>query len=156
MIDVNEITTKTKILVLFANTYDMLTERQEQMKGCSIHYLFWGENGEKLLSQTEWDVSKPVGIQRAKCSIDMSLRTKVPVAPAIYEGQFTMTVGSDGKPVLRLTDISYVANLEVKAKTIPGLVVPGMITYMDTPEAVAAYNAVNADSSDTKTAKTGK
>lgn len=123
----NEVTTKAKILVLFANTYNMLNERQEQMKGCTIHYIFWGENGERLATQSEWDVSKPVGIQRAKCSIDDSLRVKVPLAPALYEGEFIMTVGSDGKPVLRLQDLAYVANVEMKEKVVSGLAVPGMV-----------------------------
>lgn len=119
--------TKAKILILFANTYNMLNERQEQMKGCTVHYLFWGEYGEKVGHQSEWDVSKPVGIQRAKCSIDYDLRAKIPIAPALYEGEFEMTVGSDGKPVLRLKDVAYISNLKIEQRYVPGLQIPGMV-----------------------------
>lgn len=120
--------TRAKIVVLFANTYNMLNEKQEQMKGCTVHYLFWGENGERIAHQSEWDVTKPVGVQRAKCSIDYDLRTKLPIAPALYEGEFEMTVGSDGKPVLRLRDIAYISNLEIKQHYVGGIQVPGMVT----------------------------
>ena len=122
---------KAKIVVLFANTYNMLNERQEQMRGCTVHYLFWGENGEKLFSSAEFNPDKPVGVQRAKCSIDYDLRSKVSVAPALYEGEFEMTVGSDGKPVLRLRDIAYISNLKITPHVNAGLVVPGMVMPKD-------------------------
>lgn len=120
------ITSKAKIVIFFANTYNMLNERQEQMKGCTVHYMFWGEDGEKLMEQSEWDVNKPVGVQRAKCSVDFDLRTKMPIAPALYEGDFIMTVGGDGKPVLKLTDVSYISNIRIQPKVVNGIVVPGM------------------------------
>lgn len=134
-----EMTTKARILVLFANAYDMLTEDKKQMKGCSIHYMFWGENGEALLEQSEWDVSKPVGVQRAKCSIDAALRTKVPIAPALYDGDFIMAVGGDGKPIIKLRDISFVSCVRITPHVIPGLVVPGMVTVQ--PDAAPAESA---------------
>lgn len=122
------ITSRAKIVIFFANTYDMLNERQEQMKGCTVHYMFWGEDGERLVEQSEWDISKPVGIQRAKCSIDYDLRVKIPIAPALYEGDFMMAVGGDGKPVLKLLDVAYVSNISIQPKVIPGIMVPGMVT----------------------------
>lgn len=121
-----EMETNARILVLFANTYDMLTDDKKQMTGCTVHYLFWGENGEGLLEQSEWDVSKSVGIQRAKCSIDAALRTKIPIAPALYDGDFVMTVGGDGKPILKLKDISFISCVRITPHVIDGLVVPGM------------------------------
>lgn len=122
----NVMTSKSNILILFANSYDMLTEDKRKMVGCSIHYLFFGEEGETLLEQSEWDVSKPVGIQRAKCSADPSIRAKIPVAPAIYEGTFEMRVGGDGKPVLRLLDVAYICNVSFIPRFVPGLAVTGM------------------------------
>lgn len=121
------ITSRAKIVIFFANTYNMLNERQEQLKGCTVHYMFWGEDGEKLMEQSEWDVGKPVGVQRAKCSIDYDLRVKIPIAPALYEGEFMMAVGGDGKPVLKLLDVAYVSNISIQPKVIPGIMVPGMI-----------------------------
>lgn len=126
--DIQGMRSKAKILILFANAYDMLDERKSQVTGCSVRYLFWGENGERLLEQSEWNPDKPVGIQPAKCSIDYDLRVKIPIAPALYEGDFEMTVGGDGKPVLRLRDVAFISNVDFKARVVPGLVVPGMVT----------------------------
>lgn len=125
--NVNEITTKAKILILFANTYSMVDERGNALSGCSVHYLFWGEGGEKLMEESQWDVSKPVGVQRSKASIDSSLRVKIPIAPALYEGTFALATGGDGKPVLRLQDVAFISPVRIKENHIDGLIVPGMI-----------------------------
>lgn len=121
-----EFTTKAKILVLFANAYE-INDNGRTMAGCTVHYLFWGEHGEQLLSQSETNLDKAVGFQRAKCSLDFDMRAKLQVAPAIYNGDFVMQTGSDGKPVLKLVDVAYVSNVEMKEKVIPGVWVPGMI-----------------------------
>lgn len=151
-------TNKAKILVLFANCYDMVADGR-QVAGCSVHYLFWGEQGEALLEQSEYDVSKPVGVQRAKVSMDSVMRVRVPIAPAIYEGTFETRVGGDGKPVLRLVDIAYYSNVEFKERIVPGLVVPGMIIHKD-PETQAeraiAAAAAAADVPDKADRKSGK
>lgn len=153
-------TNKAKILVLFANCYDMVADGR-QVAGCSVHYLFWGEQGEALLEQCEYDVSKPVGVQRAKVSMDSAMRVRVPIAPAIYEGTFETRVGGDGKPVLRLVDIAYYSNVEFRERIVPGLVVPGMIIHKEpeTPaeRALAAAAAVPdaAEKADKKAGKQG-
>lgn len=123
----NELTSKAKILVLFANAYDMKDDSGRAMSGCSVHYLFYGENGEALQSQVDFDQTKPVGIQRAKVSVDYSLRAKLAVAPAIYEGTFVTTTGGDGKPVLKLKDVAYISHVDMVPRNISGFVVPGMI-----------------------------
>lgn len=147
MDNLNVMTSKSNILILFANSYDMLNEKQQQMTGCSIHYLFYGEAGETLLEQSEWDVSKPVGIQRAKCSADSSVRAKISIAPAIYEGTFEMRVGGDGKPVLRLVDVAYICNVDFKPRFVPGLVVTGMKQLNESDPMYKAYaEAVEASS----------
>lgn len=129
----NELTSKAKIVVWFANTYEMTNERGQAMSGCTVHYMFWGENGETLVSKSEFNPQKSVGVQRAKCSMDIDLREKLVVAPAIYEGTFVTTVGGDGKPVLKLVDVAYLAHLNITAKILPGYQCPGMY-----PEDVAA------------------
>ncbi len=126
---------KTNILVFFANNYDMLNEKQEQMKGCSIHYLFWGEHGEMLQRQVEYNVNEPVGYQRAKDSVAVDLRVNVPVAPAIYEAEFYMTVGSNGKAVRKIKNLRYICNVDFVPKVNPGFVVPNMVS----PEEQAAF-----------------
>ncbi len=132
------IMTKAKILVLFANAYSMLNERQEKLEGCIVHYMFWGEEGEKMISCREDDVNKPIGIQRAKCSMDISSRIKLAVAPAIYEGSFELTTGGDGKPVLKLVDAAYVCNVEMRERYVPGFIIPGMVVREEPKDTKAA------------------
>lgn len=123
-----DFTSKTKILVLYASTYEIEDESSKDVnRGCTVHYMFFGENGEQFLTHSEYDVTKPVGMQRAKCSVDYDIRKKLVLAPAIYEGEFEMKIGSDGKPILKLVDVAYVSNVEIKEKSVPGLVVPGMV-----------------------------
>ena len=57
------LTSKAKIVILFANQYDMKDEAGDKLAGCSVHYMFWGENGEVLASEAEFDPTKPVGVQ---------------------------------------------------------------------------------------------
>lgn len=121
-----ELTSKAKILVLYVNPYDMLNEKGERLSGVSVQYLFWGEGGETLVEQSEWDVTKAVGVQRGKCSMDAALRVKMPIAPALYEADMSMTVGGDGKAVAKITDVAYLANVRFDSYNLPGLVIPGM------------------------------
>ena len=114
------LTSKAKIMILFANQYDMKDDSGNKVTGCSVHYLFWGENGEALASEAEFDPTKPVGVQRAKCSLDPMFRNKIVVAPGLYEGTFEMVTGSDGKPVNRLRDVAFISHVEIKQKVLPG------------------------------------
>ena len=128
-----ELTQQATILVLFANAYEMLDEQKRPLSGCSVRYLFWGENGEALYPQSEWDPNKPVGIQTAKVSMDKELRIKMPIAPALYKGSFKQVVGGDGKPVLKLVDVAYMSNVDFSANVIPGMHVPGMVEPAPAP-----------------------
>ena len=42
------LTSKAKIVILFANQYDMKDEAGDKLAGCSVHYMFWGENGHHI------------------------------------------------------------------------------------------------------------
>lgn len=110
-----EMTSKAKILVLFANAYDMKDEAGKQVSGTTVHYLFWGENGEQFAPQVSANTSAPVGYQRAKCSLPFNSRNDIPYAPAVYEGDFVMSVGSDGKPVLKLSAVKFLSKIECSA-----------------------------------------
>jgi hypothetical protein len=108
-----ELMNKARILVTYASVYDMPAEvGRDAMKGCSVHYFFLGENGEEFAPVVESDVAKPVGYQRAKVSLDYAMRAKIPAAPAIYDGEFKMTLGSDGKPVAKLVDLEFVSTFD--------------------------------------------
>ena len=130
----NEMTSKATIMVLFANAYEMTNEKGQAMSGCTVHYLFWGQYGEKLMGTAEFNPQKSVGVQRAKCSVDIALRENVVVAPALYEGTFVMAVGGDGKPVLKLVDLAFLSHVDIKAKIIRGFQCPGQIPEEEAAE----------------------
>lgn len=124
-----DFTTKTDILVFFANAIDTVGEDGSQIKGCSIHYVFMNTLSSRAVVD---DVRKPVGMQRGKSWMDYGMRSKVRIAPAIYEGTFEMAVGSDGKPSLKLVDIGYKSNVEFVPYLVPAVEHPGMI-HCDAP-----------------------
>ncbi len=107
---------KSKILVTYAGDYELKSDDGRDVKGCIVQYFFFGQNGELLQAQNE--LNGPVGYQRAKCSCDISLRNKIKVAPAIYEAEFSMNVGADGKPILKISDLEYVGNVDIKAANV--------------------------------------
>lgn len=91
---------KMKILVTFANIWKM----DNGTSGLTLNYFMYGENGE--LMQPMNDLSGgTVGMQRAKCSLDTSLRSKISFVPGIYEAKMGFKIGSDGKPVMTIEDI---------------------------------------------------
>ncbi|MCD8039809.1 MAG: hypothetical protein LUE96_12120 [Lachnospiraceae bacterium] len=94
-----DFTTKSDILVFYVNAIDSKSDDGSQIRGCSVHYLFWGD-GTQLAPTSEPDITKPIGMMRGKSWIDYGLRNKIRIAPALYEGTFQMGVGSDGKPTL--------------------------------------------------------
>lgn len=118
---------KTDILIFYANAFDSRGEDGSAINGCTVHYMFWGENGTALVGQSEPDVKKPIGMQRGKSWVDYGIRNKIRIAPAIYEGTFRMDVDSKGKPVLKLVDVAYKSNVRMQAYRINGLVIPGML-----------------------------
>lgn len=123
-----ELTSQADILVMFANSYDMQDDRGRSMSGCSVHYYFWGENGEPIMNNhVEFNENKPVGVQRSKVSMDYELRHKLVVAPGIYRGTFRTVTGGDGKPVLKLIDVAFKSFVKLEAYDNPGFYCDGML-----------------------------
>jgi hypothetical protein len=52
-----------------------------------------------------------VGQRPAKGNLDPELFGKIKKAPAIYEAEFDMRIGSDGKPVLRIMNLDYLEDV---------------------------------------------
>lgn len=145
--------TKADILVIFANAIDTVGEDGSKIRGCSIHYVFVNT---PAASRTVEDVTKPVGMQRGKSWLDYDIRRKVRVAPAIYEGTFEMSVGSDGKPTLKLVDIGYKCHVEFVPYHIPAVEYPGMVSC-DSPTLSALQEALKQlNASADAEAKSGK
>ena len=95
---------KIKILVMYANEYDV-----DGNKGTTINYFFFGENGEMLKPQ--FAPNGQVGYQRAKVSLPWDKRAKIIKAPAIYDAELEMSVGSDGKPVMKVVNLDFVGDV---------------------------------------------
>lgn len=97
---------KQRILLMYANEFDMKTEDGRMLKGCILNYFFFGEHGELL--KARYDQVGNVGFQRAKSNVDYDMRNQVVCAPGVYDAEFEMSVGSDGKPVLKVSNLSFV------------------------------------------------
>lgn len=148
------LSSKCDILVFFANAIDTTGEDGSKIRGCTIHYVFLNT---VMAVQSEYDITKPVGMQRGKSWLDYEMRNKVLIAPAIYEGTFEMGVGSDGKPTLKLVDIAYKANVRFVPYSLPGLDLPGMVPC-DAPSSADLMEALKvfekpAEKADDKSAE---
>lgn len=99
---------KQRILLMYAGEYDMKTEDGRVMKGCTLKYFFFGNNGELL--SVHRDQVGGVGYQNAKSNASYDIRDQVIAAPAVYDAEFDMRVGGDGKPVLLVTALHYVSD----------------------------------------------
>lgn len=104
---------RSKILVMYAGSYNIpARDGQDANSGLSIEYYFWGENGETLAPKFGADGIS--GTRRSKANLNIELfDRKVQFIPAIYEGDFEMKVGSDGKPILNLTDLDFISKVSI-------------------------------------------
>lgn len=100
---------KMKILVTFASVWKM----DNGASGMTLNYFMFGENGEMMISRSDAS-GGAVGQQRAKCSLEPSMREKITFVPGIYDAEMSMKVGSDGKPVLTVTDIDFVGRAQIR------------------------------------------
>lgn len=103
---------KMRILVTFANQYDIQDDRNS-VKGMTLNYFFFGDHGEAFKSMNDLN-GGAVGYQRAKCSMDYSMRDKIKFVPGVYDAEMVMTVGSDGKPSLKVSDLEFVGQVNVQ------------------------------------------
>lgn len=110
-----EMINEMNILVMSANEYSMTDDNKQLVEGCTVTYFFFGENGEALNPMVQ--AKGLIGYQRAKVSLPFEDRSKFTLVPAVYKGKFSMTVGGDGKPVVKLVDIlGYVGEVNFSLK----------------------------------------
>lgn len=107
---------KAKILVMFAGPYDIpAKDGQAASNGCTFEYYFWGENGETL--ETKYSAeNQAAGTRRSKATLSLEEFKNVTRVPAIYDGEFEMSIGGDGKPVLKLIHVDIDSSLDVSIK----------------------------------------
>jgi hypothetical protein len=107
---------KFKVLLMYSGLVDIpAREGQAAVSGVSVEYYFFGENGEQL--QPKISADGVSGTRRGKVFLDSNMQKKVSYIPGIYDGSFEMSVGSDGKPVLKLVDIDFVGKAIISSST---------------------------------------
>lgn len=97
-----------QIILLYASTYKLVDEKTGEVKqGVTCNYYF----------NTNLDVvdnaNGSVGTRPAKGSMDINVFAKIYKAPALYEADFDMNIGSDGKPVLRIKDLRFLSQVSI-------------------------------------------
>lgn len=100
-----------RILLMYAVPYDINEEGRDRVSGCSVHYFFFGKEGEELACRRSLE-GTGIGYQRAKASIDFDKFSKIDYVPGIYDASFNMKVGGDGKPVLKVEDVEFVCQAD--------------------------------------------
>ncbi len=97
---------KMQIILLYAGQYQITDETTGEIKqGVTCNYYF----NTDLHAEDNKNGSK--GTRPAKGSIDFGLMSKITSAPGLYDAEFEMNVGSDGKPTLKIQDLDYVSDV---------------------------------------------
>lgn len=145
---------KMQIILLYAGQYQIVDESSGEIKqGVTCNYYF----NTDLRAEDNKNGTK--GTRPAKGSIDFLLMKKIKSAPALYEAEFEMQIGSDGKPVLRIQDLDYISDIfiGVVSSGAPGVSsVPGASSASGTPDASKAPQAVPETSADPASGRSGK
>lgn len=99
---------EAQIILLYAGRYEIVDERTGVVnRGVTCNYYF------NTNLKAEDNANGTKGTRPAKGSIDYTLMDKIVAAPAIYNAKFEMSVGSDGKPVLKIVDLDYVSDAKI-------------------------------------------
>lgn len=101
-----------RILLMFAAELDIpARDGHDAICGTSVEYFFYGQNGEMVEPKVTVDGTS--GMRRGKSFLPPEIIDKVSYIPGIYDGKFEMTVGSNGKPTLKLLDLSFVGKAKI-------------------------------------------
>lgn len=93
---------KQRIILLFANAYQMRDDDGRAIEGVTCNYYF----NTSLAAVA--NINGSVGTRPAKGNMPYETFLKVKAAPALYDAEFELSVDKDGKPVLKITDVEYV------------------------------------------------
>ncbi|MEY8357321.1 hypothetical protein AALB39_28815 [Lachnospiraceae bacterium 54-53] len=96
-----------QIILLYAGQYDMTDDSGKRVQGTSVSYYF----NTNLMAEDNINGTK--GTRPAKSSCDFLVMGKIKRAPALYDAEFSMSIGSDGKPVLKILDLDYISDVEI-------------------------------------------
>lgn len=101
---------KQPIILLYASQYRIQDEKTGEIKeGITANYYF------NTRLEVVGNANGSVGTRPAKGSIPIDCFRKIVKAPAIYDAEFIMNIGSDGKPVLAISDLDFLSEVEIKS-----------------------------------------
>ena len=112
MNEMNLMGNKMEIIVLSADAIQSDT-KDGNISGMSVFYTF-NTTFESICNNPNSYGQKPGKIWMAHDRIQ-----KIVSAPAKYIGTFGMKIGSDGKPVLTLSDLDYICDVKLNDITYP-------------------------------------
>lgn len=98
---------RMQIILLYAGQYDMTDDAGKRVQGTSVSYYF----NTNLVAEDNKNGTK--GTRPAKSSCEFGVMGKIKKAPALYDAEFSMSIGSDGKPVLKILDLDYISDVEI-------------------------------------------
>nr|DAF67647.1 MAG TPA: hypothetical protein [Inoviridae sp.] len=105
---------KQQIILLYAGQYQILEEKTGEIKsGVTMNYYF----NVDLVAEDNTNGTK--GTRPAKSSADYDLMNKVVKAPGLYDAEFSMNIGSDGKPVLKICDLDFISEIVMQPVILP-------------------------------------
>lgn len=117
-----------QIILLYAGQYSMVDERSGEInKGTTVNYYF----NTDLTAADNTDGTK--GMRPAKSTCDHLLMHKILKAPALYDAQFDMKIGSDGKPVLKIVDLEFIDEIKMVPSAMLVEIPVGKDTASSTP-----------------------
>lgn len=103
---------KQNIILTYARGYRMENDNKSGFnEGVSLNYLLTD-------SMAPVDDEASRGVRFSKSSIPLSKSKQVVKVPGLYEADFSMKPGSDGKILLKLDDIKFLSEIEL---SFPGI-----------------------------------
>lgn len=95
----------SKYLVLSAKPYDFEDSNGRKVSGVRISYV------NKKPSSRDGEYGNPPLI--TKCSLDAIIGVNLEQCPAVFDMEFEQVVGKNNKPELLLTDLEYIAPVDL-------------------------------------------
>ncbi|WP_125141653.1 hypothetical protein [Clostridium transplantifaecale] len=97
---------KQQIILLYAGQYAIVDEKTGAInQGVTCNYYF------NVNLSAEDNTNGTKGTRPAKSSCDYNLMNKIVKAPGLYDAEFSMNIGSDGKPVLKICDLEFISEI---------------------------------------------
>lgn len=99
---------KQQIIILSANPYSIKDEASGRTnEGVSINYLTNAE------MEPVFNDNGSFGVRPAKGTLNRDQLANIGCAPGLYDADLEMAIGSDGRPTIRVKNITFLGALKV-------------------------------------------